>query len=185
MATVVFLRDTTNNIANIPIVDGQIILSTDENFIYLDNGNQRIQYRNNGLASGVQYTGQDYSTLGDNVQTVIETINARTKIATDSSVGVIKPDNTTITVTSDGTLSASQQSARVVPYVPSEGMTARNVQDAIDELKTMIMTLSNTLNNNYYTGAQVNTMLNLKLNKNALQLTGTTLNITLDEIVPA
>lgn len=176
MATVVFLRDTTNNIANIPIVDGQIILSTDENFIYLDNGNQRIQYRNNGISSGVQYDNTSSGLVATDVQAAIDEVNAKTQIATTSRLGISKPDGTSITIDGSGVLSAASQNASNISYDNStSGLSANKVQGAIDELKTLITNLSASV----YTKSQVDNLLATKVAKSDLVLTGNTLDITL------
>lgn len=176
MATVTFLRDTTNNIANIPIVDGQIILSTDENFIYLDNGNQRIQYRNNGVASGVQYINTSSGLSSTDTQGAVDELAERTNIATTGTAGIVKVDGTTITIT-EGTISAPQQEADDVDYDnTTSGLIATDVQAAIDELKQIIANLID----NTYTKTQVDNKLADKLDKSALVVTGTTLDITLN-----
>lgn len=185
MATVVFLRDTTNNIANIPIVDGQIILSTDENFIYLDNGNQRIQYRNNGLASGVQYVNTQSGLSGTDVQAAIDEVADRTNIATVVNAGIVKPDGTTIKINTSGVIRAESTGANVSYNNSTTHMTATDVQGAIDELYSMITAVSNDLSTNYSTSTQMRELLDRKFDKNSVQLSGTTLNFTLDEITPA
>lgn len=185
MATVVFLRDTTSNIENIPIVDGQIILSTDENFIYLDNGNQRIQYRNNGLASGIQYDNTQSGLSGTTVQSAIDEVADRTNIATVVNAGIVKPDGTTIKINSSGVIRAEASGSGVSYNNSTTHMTATDVQGAIDELYAMITAVSNNLSTNYSTSTQMRELLDDKFDKNSIQLSGTTLNFTLDEITPA
>lgn len=180
MATVVFLRDTTNNIANIPIVDGQIILSTDENFIYLDNGNQRIQYRNNGISSGVQYDNTTSGLAGDDVQSAIDELSARTQLATTSNAGIVKPDGISITVDANGKISTPSQTASTISYSnTSSHLSANKVQGAIDELKSLIDQLADVVQNHSNQISTLNTTVGNKLDKSAMSLSGTTLNITL------
>ena len=179
MATVTFIRNTTENIANIPIVDGQIILSTDENFIYLDNGNQRIQYRNNGIASGIQYSNTSSGLSADDVQEAIDEVAGKTKVATTNRLGIVKPDGTSISINAQGVLSTSHTASGTSYNNSSSGMVANNVQAAIDELKTMIDNLSTSLGQTYYTKTQVDNKLDDKMNKNQFSLSGTTLDITL------
>ena len=180
MATVVFLRDTTNNIANIPIVDGQIILSTDENFIYLDNGNRRIQYKNNGISSGVQYDNTTSGLAGEDVQSAIDELSDRTQIATTSKAGIVKPDGTSITINSSGKISAQSQTASTVSYSnTSSGLSSNKVQGAIDELKSLIDQLSDVVDDNERDLRALSTIVAGKLDKDAMSLSGTTLNITL------
>ena len=180
MATVVFLRDTTNNIANIPIVDGQIILSTDENFIYLDNGNQRIQYRNNGISSGVQYDNTTSGLSGDDVQSAIDELSGRTQFATTSNAGIVKPDGISITVDANGKISTPSQTASTISYSnTSSHLSANKVQGAIDELKNLIDQLTTTVQGHTTTLSTLSTTVGNKLDKSALSLSGTTLNITL------
>lgn len=185
MATVVFLRDTTSNIENIPIVDGQIILSTDENFIYLDNGNQRIQYRNNGLASGVQYDNSQSLLQATNVQSAIDEVADRTNIATVVNAGIVKPDGTTIKINASGVIRAESTGANVSYNNTTTHMVATDVQGAIDELYGMITDLANNLSTNYSTSNQMRQLLDDKFDKRDIQLDGNTLNFTLDEITPA
>ena len=176
MATVTFIRDTTNNIASIPIVDGQIILSTDENFIYLDNGNQRIQYRNNGTSSGVQYTNTSSGLSSTDVQGAIDEVAARTNIATTGTAGVVKIDGTTIEI-NNGVISSPLQDANDVDYDnTTSGLTATDVQAAIDELKQAITNLIN----NTYTKTQIDNKLEDKMDKSAFVVTGNTLDIILN-----
>ena len=181
MASVVFLRDTTNNIANIPVVDGQIIFSTDENFIYIDNGDTRYQYRNNGLSSGVQYINTTSGLISTDVQGAIDELSARTQIATTSTNGISRPDGSSITINGQGVLSAANKTASDISYNnSSSGLSANKVQGAIDELKSLIDDLADVVQD---TRSQVNnlsTEVSGKLNKSAITLSGTTLNINLN-----
>ena len=178
MASVIFRRDTTANIANIPIVDGQILLSTDDNFIYLDNGNQRIQYRNNGTSSGVTYDNTSSTISSDSVQGAIDELDGRTKIATTSRLGIVKPDGTTISIDANGVLRGTGGSADVITYDnTTSGLQSTNVQDAIDELKGLIATLQETVSTLSGTVTSLGTT---KLDKSALTVSGTDLNIQLN-----
>lgn len=174
MANVIFRRDTTANIANIPIVDGQILLSTDDNFIYLDNGNQRIQYRNNGTSSGVTYINTTSGLSADDVQDAIDELAGRTNKATSSNLGIVKPDNDTIIINSNGVISATKTSAGSITYSnTTSGLDATDVQAAIDELKGLIATMQQTI-------STLSTTVSGKLDKSALTVSGTDLNIQLN-----
>lgn len=174
MANVIFRRDTTANIANIPIVDGQILLSTDDNFIYLDNGNQRIQYRNNGTSSGVTYINTTSGLSADDVQDAIDELAERTQVATSSRLGIVKPDGDTITIDSNGVLTGNRGSADSITYSNTVSeLESTNVQDAIDELKSLINTLQTAIGN-------LNNTVSQKLDKSALTVSGTDLNIQLN-----
>ena len=174
MANVIFRRDTTANIANIPIVDGQILLSTDDNFIYLDNGNQRIQYRNNGTSSGVTYINTTSGLSADDVQDAIDELAERTQVATSSRLGIVKPDGDTITIDSNGVLTGNRGSADSITYSNTVSeLESTNVQGAIDELKSLINTLQTAIGN-------LNNTVSQKLDKSALTVSGTDLNIQLN-----
>ena len=174
MANVIFRRDTTANIANIPIVDGQILLSTDDNFIYLDNGNQRIQYRNNGTSGGVTYDNTSSGLSGNDVQEAIDELAGRTGIATTSKLGIVKPDGDTIVINGNGVLVATIDSAGEISYSNTTSeLDATNVQAGIDELKGLIDTMQQTISTLATTVAG-------KLDKSALTVSGTDLNIQLN-----
>jgi hypothetical protein len=178
MASVVFLRDTTANIANIPIVDGQVIFSTNENFIYIDNGNQRTQYRNNGTAAGVQYDNSGSTLISTTVNGAINELDGKTQVATTSRLGIVKPDGTTTSTDANGVISVINNSASNTTYNnQSSGLTADDVQEAIDELKTLIATLQS----NVYTKTEVDNALALKFDKSAITVDGNTMNVTIEE----
>ena len=153
---------------------GQILLSTDDNFIYLDNGNQRIQYRNNGTSSGVTYINTTSGLSADDVQDAIDELAERTQVATSSRLGIVKPDGDTITIDSNGVLTGNRGSADSITYSNTVSeLESTNVQDAIDELKSLINTLQTAIGN-------LNNTVSQKLDKSALTVSGTDLNIQLN-----
>lgn len=177
MASVVFRRETTSNIANIPIVDGQVLFATDDNFIYLDNGTQRIQYRNNGVATGVQYDNSGSTLVATTVGGAIDELDGKTQKATANNLGIIKPDGLTTATDINGTLSVINNSAANTTYNnSSSGLTADDVQEAIDELKSMITTLAT----NCYTKTETDALLDAKFDKSAITVDGDIMNVTIE-----
>lgn len=55
------------------------------------------------------------------------------QIATGDTVGLVKPDGTTITIDADGTIHGAGGDAEDISFDPPEGMEADNVQDALTE----------------------------------------------------
>ncbi len=76
MATVKFVRRINSAIAELPVVDGQLIFDVETGAQYLDYGNERLTI---GVAS--------------------------VPVATSDAIGIVKPDGTTLAINEDGMLS--------------------------------------------------------------------------------
>lgn len=101
------IRTTSDNLTNISVVDGQFILTTDTGCIYVDFGSTRVQI---GVAvnQGSTNSGK-YLTVNSSGAVT----NTTFPVASTSSVGGVKVDGTSITITNAGVISAADQLSSV------------------------------------------------------------------------
>ena len=151
-----FYATTAAKLDTLPIVNGQLIYLEDKDSSYYDIGNTRRPLSGVRLVPSLPQSGQDNviyvtidSTTGDASASVWDPsaqqfkVLADKTIATTTTVGLVKPDGTTITITNDGTISChaevtSLPASSITYDNSSSGMTAADAQNAIDELSSSL-----------------------------------------------
>lgn len=147
-----FISTTSARLPDIPIIEGQLIYLRDINATYYDISSQRNPISGFHLVNRLPDNGQPHviygviNSSGKVDASIWDTETGSFKpmtgyIATSESVGLVKPDGDTITISEDGTITAVTHidhiPASSVTYDNSEsGMEAENAQAAIDELST-------------------------------------------------
>ena len=152
-----FISTTSSKLPDLPIVAGQLIYLSDINMSYYDISSQRYPITSFRLVNQLPANGQPNVVYG--------IINASGKVdasiwdsssgsyksmtgyvATASSLGLVKPDGTTVTVDANGTITAhtiiNTIPATSITYDNSvSGMASTNVQAAVTELNSAISSL--------------------------------------------
>ena len=145
-----FYTTTSAKLPTLPIVNGQLIYLEDKDSGYYDMGNSRHYMSGVRLVSTLPSTGakdvlyiqidnsgRATSSVWD--ETTSQFVSLSGQIATTTDVGVVKPDGTTITIDSNGTIS-SHEAVQSLPASSitydntTSGTTATNAQDALDEI---------------------------------------------------
>lgn len=115
------IRGIQSVVDNTPIVDGQMLFTTDTDKIYIDNGTTRIMYRGVPIDSTLSTTSTNAVEnqaitnncgMASNLQTTIKTniVSAVNELADKSYVEItttLTTGNTTVTVTNDAITSDS------------------------------------------------------------------------------
>lgn len=154
-----FYATTSANLPDLPVVNGQLIYLEDKESAFYDMGNSRRALSGVKLVSSLPVTGQQdilYTLIDDDGRATASIWNPTTsgyvalsgQIATTASVGLVKPDGTTITIGSDGTISCHAEvtslPASSITYDNSaSGTTAVNAQGALDELASGVDAAAN------------------------------------------
>lgn len=151
-----FYTTTSSKLSDLPIVNGQLIFLEDTDAGYYDMGNTR---RN---ISGVQILSALPSTAVVQEDIIYGIVNAAGHVdsyvwndqqhvfhqmtgyaATANTLGLTKPDGTTLTIDGNGVMSVSAVAASQVTYSSSvSGLQADDAQDAIDELSVVATSAS-------------------------------------------
>lgn len=150
-----FTCTTSDKLSNILIHNGQLIYVTDSQEVYQDFNSARRKYTDvyfvNSIDGITGITGKLYVVISNSGKADAYVWNASTStfvaisspIATESVPGLVKPDGTTITIDSNGTISAVGGQASSVTYDNTvSGLAATNVQTAVDEVAALGSTLS-------------------------------------------
>ena len=149
-----YIATTSGRLSELAIVDGQLIYLTDLNATYYDMGSSRRLVSSMRVVSSLPSTsvaqeGVIYGIVNGSgrIDAAIWDAGASTfrqmtgYVATTSSLGLVKPDGTTITIDSNGTISCQQITdlpADHVTYDNSEtGLASTSVQGAIGDVKTI------------------------------------------------
>lgn len=149
-----YIATTSGRLSELAIVDGQLIYLTDLNATYYDMGSSRRLVSSMRVVSSLPSTsvaqeGVIYGIVNGSgrIDAAIWDAGASTfrqmtgYVATTSSLGLVKPDGTTITIDSNGTISCQQTTdlpADHVTYDNSEtGLASTSVQGAIGDVKTI------------------------------------------------
>lgn len=145
-----FISTTSDRLPELPIVNGQLVYLSDKNASYYDIAGSRLFISGVRLVTSLPATGQENvlyviisqsgyvnSYIWDSTITDYRPISG--EVATVDQLGLVKPDGTTITIASDGTISSHAP----VDTLPATSITydnmtsqlaATNVQLAIDEV---------------------------------------------------
>lgn len=151
---ILWTSTTSSKLSELNIVNGQLIYLTDINAAYYDVGSRRRLVSNLQIVNALPSTsaaqeGAIYGMISGtgHLDTWVWDATSSTYkqmtgyLATASSAGLVKPDGTTITVDTNGVISALQQelSADNVTYDNSiSGLSSTSVQEAIDEVNTLV-----------------------------------------------
>lgn len=158
MAYTSFMRGDNTKMTNTPYTDGLIFLNTEEQALYLDDNNERIPMGGAGTGGHIieNNAGTDMTERANlqfgGVYVSDDETNDRTKVNVTRNMSKDDFDQLTtaeklgVIVTSNDPNDYVPFSADMVEYDnTNSGMTATDVQDAIDELKTdMTIDLSDT-----------------------------------------
>lgn len=160
-----FISTTSIRLPSVPFVNGQIIYVSDKSDTYYDLGNTRHRLSNVVIldeypqdTSGLELE-MLYVILNENSNIQIGILDPSTRqfrvvsgyIATSSSVGLVRPDNTSITISDEGVISAQAVTSMPAHSVTYDNTSSRfegdNVQDVLDEIDadfTNIEVVANT-----------------------------------------
>lgn len=157
-----FYATTSAKLPTLPIVNGQLIYLEDKEAAYYDMGNSRNPISGVRLVSTLPATGQKdilYAVIDSNGNATASIWDPTTstfkplsgQIATTSSIGLVKPDGTTITITNDGTISChaevtSLPASSITYDNTASGTTATTAQGALDELAATLSQVSTIAN---------------------------------------
>ena len=150
-----FIATTSDKLSRLSVVDGQLIYLSDLNATYYDMGSSRRLMSSMRLVSalpstsvaqeGVLYgvvnaAGHVDATIWDSGASTYRSLSGY--VATTSSLGLVKPDGTTITIDANGTISCHAEvttlPASSITYDgTTAGLSATNSQAAIDEVATI------------------------------------------------
>lgn len=152
-----FTLTSSNKLANLDIVNGQLIYLADIDAAYYDVGGSRRPVSSMKIVNQLPQPSQAqenmlYVIIGQNGQATASLYSATTSsfvslagaIATTTTVGLVKPDGTTITIDNNGTISChvSSVAASSVTYDnTTSGLSSTAAQGAIDELTLRISQL--------------------------------------------
>lgn len=148
-----FTLTTSARLPELSVTNGQLVYLQDLDEAYYDAGDERKRIGGVKKVSELPSTGRE--------GTIYVVINASGKgdasiwdsttssfvpltgyAATASSLGLVKPDGTSITIDSNGVISSVGGSADHVTYDnTTSGLTATTVQSAIDELVVRLQAL--------------------------------------------
>ena len=148
-----FITTTSNKLSELPIVSGQLIYLSDINATYYDMSGDRNPISSMRVVASLPLTGQEGVLYGvvnaaghvdasiwDESNSVYRQLSGY--VATTTSVGLVKPDGTTITIDNDGTVHATVTTSLAATAVTYDntvsGLAATNVQDAFDEIASTV-----------------------------------------------
>lgn len=147
-----FISTTSTRLPDVPFLNGQIIYVSDKADTYYDLGNARHRLSNVAILNEYPQDTSElelemlYVILDEDSNIQIGILDPNTHqfkvisgyIATSSSVGLVRPDNTSIIIDDEGVISAqavTSMPARSVTYDnTSSGFEGSNVQDVLDEI---------------------------------------------------
>lgn len=150
-----FIATTSGQLSELSIVNGQLIYLSDRTATYYDMGNTRrlissMQIVSSLPSTSVAQEGVIYGLVNadGNVDATIWDANASTYrqmtgyVATTSSLGLVKPDGTTITIDANGVISChaevtSLPASSITYDNTTSGLSATVAQTAIDEVKVI------------------------------------------------
>ena len=147
-----FTQTTSEKLSSLSIINGQLIYLIDKDASYYDIGGARRPIASvklvNALPTSAQVQeGMLYIVISNDGKADASIWNPSTSsfaslsghIATTSSVGLVKPDGTTITITSDGTISCHAEvttlpASNITFDNTTSGLASTAVQGALDEV---------------------------------------------------
>ena len=150
-----YIATTSDKLSELSVVNGQLIYLSDGDASYYDMGGVRRPLSSMKLVPALPSTvnAQENMIYGvvnasGNVDASIWDANASTYrslsgyVATTSSLGLVRPDGTTITIDANGVISChadvtSLPSSAITYDNTTSGLAATNAQLAIDEVKTI------------------------------------------------
>lgn len=150
-----FIATTSGQLSELSIVNGQLIYLSDRTATYYDMGNTRrlissMQIVSSLPSTSVAQEGVIYGLVNadGNVDATIWDANASTYrqmtgyVATTSTLGLVKPDGTTITIDANGVISChaevtSLPASSITYDNTTSGLSATVAQTAIDEVKVI------------------------------------------------
>lgn len=157
-----FYATTSAKLPTLPVVNGQLIYLEDKEASYYDMGNSRHPLSGVKFVPSLTGTGQEnmlyvvidnqgHATASVWDSTSSSYLPLTGQIATTTSIGLVKPDGTTITITNDGTISCHAEvtslAASAITYDnTASGTTATNAQDALDEIVSDVDSVSSVAN---------------------------------------
>lgn len=146
-----FITTTSNRLSQLSIVAGQLIYLSDRNASYYDMGGNRYLMSSMRLVSSLPTSGNEQegvlygviNAAGHVDSYVWDPVSSEFKqlsgyVATTSSLGLVKPDGTTITIDANGVISChaevtSLPSSAITYDNSTSGATATNAQDMLDD----------------------------------------------------
>ena len=156
-----FTSTTSDKLSSLLISNGQLIYLSDSQEVYQDLNNARKKFTDVHFVSSIDgltgRTGKIYVVIGSNGKadayvwdsTSSTFIALSSPLATVSTPGLVKPDNSTITVDSNGVISVISSGTTVATEISydntTSGLAATNVQTAVDEVVAMSSTLATDL----------------------------------------
>ena len=168
-----FVSTSSTRLSELPILNGQLICLTDKNASFYDMGGSRRAITSVRIVSALPSTadvqegilyglvdsqGAVDASIWDASASTYRTLSGG-QVATASSLGIVQPDGTTITINSNGVISCSSLPSSAVTYDnTTSGLAATNAQGAIDEVK-VISSGAATLANSAQTTANAATSL--------------------------
>ena len=144
-----FISTTSSRLSELPIINGQLIYLSDLNGTYYDIGSARMFISSMRVVSELPQTGQENVLYGvinaaGHVDASIwdptssQYVMLSGYAATVNTLGLVKPDGTTIKIDANGVISCPSLPSSVITYDnTTSGLSSTVVQGAIDEVKTI------------------------------------------------
>lgn len=205
-----FYTTTSAKLPTLPVVNGQLIYLEDKEAAFYDMGSSRHTISGVKQVTALPSTGQAnilyvridndgnaLASIWDDGSVGYKSVGGA--IATTATLGVVKPDGTTITVSADGTISThlevtSLPASSITYDNTTSGTTATDAQGALDEIAALAASaysLADTANTSASTAlAQLETLFNTTLPAlvtriESLEATAARALITEDPITPS
>ena len=153
-----FVTTASTKLSELPIVNGQLIYLSDKNYAYYDVGGSRRAVSGMKIVASLPSTatvqeGVLYGLVNSSGQVAVSVWDASAStyralsgstIATTSSLGLVQPDGTTLTIDSNGVLTVSSLPSSAVTYNNQiSGLSSTTAQGAFDEIVSRIVELEN------------------------------------------
>ena len=181
--TIKYIATTSDKLSNLPLSDGQLIYLKDINATYYDMSSSRRLMSSMRLVSalpstaaaqeGVLYgvvnaSGNVDASIWDSGTSIFRKLTGY--VATTNSLGLVKPDGSTITIDANGTISCSPAATAVSYDNTSSGLTGQTVQAAIDEVNTIASGASTAVSNiQSFVAAATTALADLELRMQAVE----------------